>query len=256
MNARAFLSQPRNSRRAKSGFSLLEMMVALAIFVLLCGGLFALMSSVLQGASILQDGSDQGDEVSALNTYMKTQLGTMTAHSTPLFLHPRRRRGVEPKRNRLRHLGGGDRVRLEGAVERPLHAAGRDLRGRSLRLDHAGRAQCPAATRLHRRPVGEMDQPRHRPQDHRLEVPGPEHHPMAGAVDRIGQSQHGRILHAGRRQRPAHDDGLLDPATDTDQALHRGGIGPRRWGGGGEQAPTPAHECRQSGGSDPARRSR
>lgn len=70
------------TRRPKSGFTLIEMMITLMIFVLLCGAVFALMTSMLQSASILQDNSDRRDQVTALNDYLKTQLETMTSHST------------------------------------------------------------------------------------------------------------------------------------------------------------------------------
>jgi prepilin-type N-terminal cleavage/methylation domain-containing protein len=80
MTARVILYRRRSSR--KSGFTLIEMMVTLVVFLLLCAGLFALMSSMLQGTSVLQDESDRRDTASALNAYIKTQLATMTAHST------------------------------------------------------------------------------------------------------------------------------------------------------------------------------
>jgi prepilin-type N-terminal cleavage/methylation domain-containing protein len=81
MSASLFHFGPR-PRGKKSGFTLIEMMVTLVVFLLLCAALFALMSGMLQGVSVLQDASDQRDKVSALNAYFSNQLGTMTAHST------------------------------------------------------------------------------------------------------------------------------------------------------------------------------
>jgi prepilin-type N-terminal cleavage/methylation domain-containing protein len=69
-------------RRVRGGFTLLEMMITLAVFVLLAAAVFGLMTAVLQGASTLQDNQNHRDEIAALNAFMKKKLGEMPAGST------------------------------------------------------------------------------------------------------------------------------------------------------------------------------
>jgi prepilin-type N-terminal cleavage/methylation domain-containing protein len=69
-------------RRKRDGFTLMEMMITLAIFVLLAGAVFGLMSSVLSGTGALQDNQNRRDQVSALNAFMKKRLGEMPATAT------------------------------------------------------------------------------------------------------------------------------------------------------------------------------
>jgi prepilin-type N-terminal cleavage/methylation domain-containing protein len=64
------------------GFTLLEMMITLAIFVLLAAAVFGLMTGVLQGASTLQDNSNRRDQIAALNAFLKKKLGEMPVAST------------------------------------------------------------------------------------------------------------------------------------------------------------------------------
>ena len=78
----AFLPSPRSSRRRIGGFTLIEMMITLAIFVLLAGAVFGLMTGVLQGTSTLQDNQDRRDQVAALNAFLKKKLSELPAAST------------------------------------------------------------------------------------------------------------------------------------------------------------------------------
>jgi prepilin-type N-terminal cleavage/methylation domain-containing protein len=64
------------------GFTLLEMMITLAIFILLAAAVFGIMSGVLQSTSSLQDNSNRRDQIAALNAYLKNKLGTMPAASS------------------------------------------------------------------------------------------------------------------------------------------------------------------------------
>ena len=80
MNAHA--TSPRISRRKNGGFTLLEMMITLAVFILLASAVFGLMTGVLQSSSTLLDSQNRRDEVAALNAYLKNQLSGMTARST------------------------------------------------------------------------------------------------------------------------------------------------------------------------------
>jgi prepilin-type N-terminal cleavage/methylation domain-containing protein len=64
------------------GFTLLEMMITLAIFLLLAGAVFGLMTGVLQGTSTLQDNQNRRDQIEALSAFLKNKLGEMPATST------------------------------------------------------------------------------------------------------------------------------------------------------------------------------
>jgi prepilin-type N-terminal cleavage/methylation domain-containing protein len=79
MNARCFLHP---SRRIARGFTLLEMMITLAIFALLAAAVFGLIVGVLQSTSTLQDNQNRRDQVTALHSFLKKQLGTLPAQSS------------------------------------------------------------------------------------------------------------------------------------------------------------------------------
>ena len=64
------------------GFTLIEMMMALAVFALLMAAVFGLMLSVLEGTSTLQDNQDRRDVVDSLDAYMKKQFSDMPALGT------------------------------------------------------------------------------------------------------------------------------------------------------------------------------
>jgi prepilin-type N-terminal cleavage/methylation domain-containing protein len=64
------------------GFTLLEMMITLAIFILLAAAVFGILSGVLESTSTLQDNQNHRDQIAALNAYMKKKLGEMPAAST------------------------------------------------------------------------------------------------------------------------------------------------------------------------------
>ena len=66
----------------KRGFTLLEMMITVSVFLILAVMIFDLMSGVLQGASTLQDNQNHSDEISSLYTFLKNKLTLMPARST------------------------------------------------------------------------------------------------------------------------------------------------------------------------------
>jgi prepilin-type N-terminal cleavage/methylation domain-containing protein len=68
--------------RSQRGFTLIEMMITLAVFILLAGAVFGIMTGVLQSTSALQDNQDRRDQVEALNAYFKKKLGELTPAST------------------------------------------------------------------------------------------------------------------------------------------------------------------------------
>jgi len=83
-------SRDRNNQRARrpavdgyrSGFTLLEMLITLSVFLVLSIMIFDLMSGVLKSASTLQDNQGRSDQVSALYNFIKTKLTMMPARST------------------------------------------------------------------------------------------------------------------------------------------------------------------------------
>ncbi len=79
MNAAPFPSTA--SRSGRRGFTLIEMMMALAVFVLLASAVFGLMTGVLQSTSTLQDNQDRRDVVDALTAFLKKQLNEMSAQA-------------------------------------------------------------------------------------------------------------------------------------------------------------------------------
>ncbi len=71
-----------SGRPSAAGFTLLEMIITLAVFVLLAGAVFGLMTGVLQSTSTLQDNQNRRDQIEALNAFLKNQLGAIPATST------------------------------------------------------------------------------------------------------------------------------------------------------------------------------
>ena len=64
------------------GFTLMEMMITMAIFILLVAAVFALMTGVLQSTSTLQDTQNRREETTALYAFLKQKLTTLPAHYT------------------------------------------------------------------------------------------------------------------------------------------------------------------------------
>lgn len=63
------------------GFTLLEMVITLSIFVLLAAAVFGIIEGVFQGVSTLQDNQNRRDQIVALNDFLKKKLGELPAHS-------------------------------------------------------------------------------------------------------------------------------------------------------------------------------
>jgi prepilin-type N-terminal cleavage/methylation domain-containing protein len=64
------------------GFTLLEMMITLAIFILLAAAVFGLLTGVLESTATLQDNQNHKDETAALSAFLKKKLGQMAVGST------------------------------------------------------------------------------------------------------------------------------------------------------------------------------
>ena len=75
---------PGNFRTASraAGFTLLEMMITLMIFLLLAGAVFGIMTGVLESTSTLQENQNHRDEAAALNAFLEKKLTGMDSTST------------------------------------------------------------------------------------------------------------------------------------------------------------------------------
>jgi prepilin-type N-terminal cleavage/methylation domain-containing protein len=69
------------AKKSAGGFTLLEMMITLAIFILLAAAVFGLMTGVLQGASTLQDNQNHRDQIESLNAFLRNKLAGLPADS-------------------------------------------------------------------------------------------------------------------------------------------------------------------------------
>jgi prepilin-type N-terminal cleavage/methylation domain-containing protein len=70
------------SREKKAGFTLLEMVITLFVFLLLAAAVFGLMSGVLQSTGSLQDNQNRHDQVVAFTAYLKKRLYEMPSGSS------------------------------------------------------------------------------------------------------------------------------------------------------------------------------
>jgi len=75
---RSFVAKSSASR----GFTLMEMMITLAVFILLVAAVFALMTGVLESTGSLQDNQNRKDTTAALNAYLKKKLTEMPVNTT------------------------------------------------------------------------------------------------------------------------------------------------------------------------------
>jgi prepilin-type N-terminal cleavage/methylation domain-containing protein len=79
MNPHPFPAAPPRSVRA---FTLVEMVITLAIFVLLAGAVFGIVTGVLKSAGVLQDDQNRRDEIMALQEFLKTELNALPGKAT------------------------------------------------------------------------------------------------------------------------------------------------------------------------------
>jgi type II secretory pathway pseudopilin PulG len=71
-------------REKTGGFTLLEMVITLAIFILLSAAVFGIITGVLRSASVLQDNQNRRDQLMALNDYLSQQLKNLPANGVLL----------------------------------------------------------------------------------------------------------------------------------------------------------------------------
>jgi prepilin-type N-terminal cleavage/methylation domain-containing protein len=74
--------RPAFARRGARGFTLLEMMLTLTIFLLLAGAVYGILTGVLEGSNTLLDNQSHRDEIAALNSYLNDQICTLPAQGT------------------------------------------------------------------------------------------------------------------------------------------------------------------------------
>lgn len=77
---------PRSSSLQR-GFTLIEMMITLCIFLLLAGAVFGIFTATLQSVAILQDNQDRGDRIEALGAWLRQQMLDLPASGTVTSYH-------------------------------------------------------------------------------------------------------------------------------------------------------------------------
>lgn len=83
MNFTLFSSSSAYGRsQRKAGFTLLEVVITITIFIFLCAAVFGIMSGVLQGASSLQDNQGRRDQLERLNAFLEKKIKGLPAQST------------------------------------------------------------------------------------------------------------------------------------------------------------------------------
>jgi len=75
------LARPSSCAKRKRGFTLMEMMMALAIFILLSATVFGIIVGTLKSTSTLQDNQSHRDQMPALNAFLKKQFEEIGAQS-------------------------------------------------------------------------------------------------------------------------------------------------------------------------------
>lgn len=90
-----------SSQRSRSAaFTLLEMMIAMAVFLLLTAAVFGMITGVLETTSTLTDNQNRRDQIMSLNAFMTTQL-----------------RDLSPRGSLISYQrGSGDGLKLNGII--------------------------------------------------------------------------------------------------------------------------------------------
>jgi prepilin-type N-terminal cleavage/methylation domain-containing protein len=68
--------------RRSGGFTLVEMIITLMVFVLLSAAIFGIITGVLKSAGSLQDNQNRGDQVMALQAFIQRELGGLPGQSS------------------------------------------------------------------------------------------------------------------------------------------------------------------------------
>jgi len=97
------------------GFTLLEMMITLAIFILLCAAIFGIVSGVLKGSSGLMDNQNRQDQITGLDAYLKNKLTRLPAQS--FLMSYRRGTGDGLNQNGIVFGGNGGLVAIDATPQ-------------------------------------------------------------------------------------------------------------------------------------------
>jgi len=71
------MNRPFRPTRLRRGFTLIEVIVTLAIFVLLTASVFGIMGAVFESSNTLKENQNRRDEVTAFQAYLKNTLGEL-----------------------------------------------------------------------------------------------------------------------------------------------------------------------------------
>ncbi len=73
--------------RTRGGFTLIEVIITLSIFLLLAGAVFGIFTATLESVSSLQDNQNQSDETQALDAFLKKSFLDVPAQGTIASFH-------------------------------------------------------------------------------------------------------------------------------------------------------------------------
>jgi len=74
-------------RGTRGGFTLIEVIITLSIFLLLAGAVFGIFTATLESVASLQDNQNQSDETQALGAYLKKSFLDVPAQGTIASFH-------------------------------------------------------------------------------------------------------------------------------------------------------------------------
>jgi prepilin-type N-terminal cleavage/methylation domain-containing protein len=102
-------------RAGRVGFTLIEMLITLSVFLLLAGAIFSIFGATLQGANTLQDDQNRSDQADALGAWLKQSFLDLPATGVLVSYH---------REGRPFHVSGviwgaGDQLRALDLQEQP-----------------------------------------------------------------------------------------------------------------------------------------
>lgn len=75
------------SSKSRSGFTLIEMIITLCVFILLAGAIFSIFGATLQGATTLQDDQTRSDQTEALGAWLRESFLSLPAEGMLISYH-------------------------------------------------------------------------------------------------------------------------------------------------------------------------
>ncbi len=79
--------KPRFRCHRRGGFTLIEMIITLCVFLMLAGAIFSIFGATLEGTSTLQDDQNRSDSADALSAWLRESLLELPAQGTLLSYH-------------------------------------------------------------------------------------------------------------------------------------------------------------------------